>query len=135
MALSFPTGTRNAIAAAIAARADADTGAATIRVYTGTKPSPDSAPSGTLLLTFTLETTAFSAPTTPLTIANLPKAATGGGTGTAGWFRLSDESGDQVLDGTCGADGSGADIELSTTSITPGLVVNLTAGTISVPAS
>lgn len=135
MGLSFPTGTRNAIAAAIAARADADTGAATIKIYTGAKPAPDAAPTGTLLLTFTMETTAFAAATTPLTVANIPKSATGAANGTAGWFRMSDETGDSVLDGTCGATGSNEDIELSTTSITVGLVVNLTAGTITVPAS
>lgn len=135
MGLSFPTGTRNAIAAAIAARTDADAGAATIKVYTGVKPSPDAAPTGTLLLTFTLDTVAFSASTTPLSLANLPKSASGVANGLAGWFRMSDESGDSVLDGTCGTTGSGEDIELSTLSITTGLVVNLTAGTINVPAS
>lgn len=135
MGLSFPTGTRNAIAAAIANRADADTGPATIKVYTGAKPAPDAAPTGTLLLTFTLDAVAFTAPTTPLTVANLPKSATGAANGTAGWFRLADESGDTVLDGTAGATGSNEDIELSTTSITTGLVVNLTAATITVPVS
>lgn len=47
-------------------------------------------------------------------------------TGTAGYFRI-EGSGGEVLQGTCGAPASGADLELSTTSIASGNALTITA--------
>jgi hypothetical protein len=134
MAIGYAAATRNAILSAIAARADADAGPATIKVYSGTRPvNADTAPGGgnTLLLTFTLAVTAFTAPDgDSMDVNSLPIAATGLAAGTGAWFRLADESGDVVFDGNCGATGSGQDIEMSTTTVSVGLAVNLTGGTL-----
>lgn len=138
MALSYAVATRNAVLAAIIGRIDGDAGGGTVKVYTGTRPATaDTALSGnTLLLTFTFAASSFGAPSSgSATVAGLPLAAIGAAAGTAAWFRCADESGDTVFDGSCGASGSGADIELSTTTVSVGLAVNLTGGTLTQPAS
>lgn len=134
MAIGYANATRNAILSAIAARADIDAGPATIKVYSGTRPvNGDTAPGGgnTLLLTFILAATAFTAPDgDSMDVNGLPIGSTGVAAGTATWFRLASDTGTAVLDGNCGATGSGQDIEMSTTTVSVGLTVNLTGGTL-----
>jgi hypothetical protein len=60
---------------------------------------------------------------------------TGVATGTAGWFRITDNSGDTVMDGSVTATGGGGELELNTTSITTGVTVEITAGTLTTPAT
>jgi hypothetical protein len=138
MTLGYATATRNAFCTTLGTLADAGAGGATVKVYSGTRPvNANTAPGGgnTLLLTFTLATTALDAPNTGVTaIAGLPISAVGAANGTAAWWRMADSTGATVIDGDAGADGSGADLELSTTSITTGLTVNLTTGTFTQPA-
>lgn len=138
MALGYATATRDAMCTAFATLADAGAAGATIKVYSGTRPvNANTAPTGgnTLLLTFTCATTAFSGPATGvLTVASLPLSATGVATATASWWRLADSNGNAVTDGSVGVDASGEDIELSTLSITTGLVVNMTTATFTQPA-
>lgn len=138
MALSYAVLTRNAILAAIIARIDADANGGTVKVYTGTRPATaDTAlSSNTLLATFTFATSSFSAPSGgSATVSSLPLSATAVANGTATWFRCADESGDTVFDGSVGITSSGADLEISTTAITTGLVVSMTGGTLTQPAS
>jgi len=137
VATRLPTAARNAAANAVCDLIDADAGAGTCKVYTGTQPaSANDAPSGTLLLTFTLSDPAFGSPTLGVkTLAGVPLSTTGLAAGTAGWCRLADQSGDTVLDGSAGATSSGAQFELSTTTVSIGLTVDLTAGTITMPAA
>lgn len=139
MALGYATATQNALASTLAALFDAGAAGGTIKVYSGTRPvNANTAPGGgnVLLLTFTLDTTGFTgpSPTGVMTVASLPKSASGAATGTATWWRGADSDGNTVTDGSAGATGSGADIEMSTTSITTGLTVNMTAGTFTQPA-
>lgn len=138
MATRLATATRNALANTVATQVDADAGAGTIKVYTGAQPaSANDAASGTLLLTFTLGTTAFGAAASGvITLAGLPLAATGVAAGTAGWFRLADQSGDTVLDGKAGVAGDTPTPELilSTATVSIGLDVDLESGTITMPA-
>lgn len=137
MTLGYAVAVRNAQLTALAARFDAGAAGATIKVYSGTRPvNADTAVGGgnTLLLTLTMAATAFGAPSNgTMAAASLPITAAGVANGTAAWFRAADSDGVTVTDGTCGADGSGADIELSTTAITIGLEVSLTTGTITQP--
>jgi len=104
--------------------------------YSGTRPSTGGALSNnTMLVTFTLGTP--FAPSANGTIGsvvsispNLPAitTATGGGAGlTATWARGADSSGTFVADFDVGAAGSGADIQLATTTISTGLSVQITA--------
>jgi hypothetical protein len=134
--VSFSVAARNAMLAALAALVDADAGPGTVKVYTGGPPAtPETAPTGTLLLTFTLAATAFEAPASAsMNIDALPITATGAAAGTAGWFRIADASGDGAKDGLVGASGSGAELELSTTTVSVGLSVDLETGTFTMPA-
>jgi hypothetical protein len=137
MTLGYTVAVRNAQLASLAARFDAGATGATIKIYSGTRPvTADTAVGGgnTLLLTLTLATTAFGSPSGgSMSLAGLPISGTGVAAGTAAWFRAADSDGTTVTDGTCGVDGSGADIEISTTTISVGLEVTLTAGTVTQP--
>jgi hypothetical protein len=52
----------------------------------------------------------------------------------AGWFRMFDNSGDAVMDGTVTVSAGGGDLELNTVAISVGLTVEITAGTVTMPA-
>lgn len=137
MAVRLATATRNALADAVTTRADSGTGAATIKVYTGSQPaSANDAATGTLLATFTCSDPSFGAAASGvITLAGTPKTATAAATGTAGWFRLeSNTAVTTVIDGSVTASGGGGDMTLDNTSITSGQTVNLTSGTITMPA-
>lgn len=138
MTIGYATATQNAQLTSLAARFDAGAAGGTIKVYSGTRPvNANTAPGGgnTLLLTFTLATTGFGAPGSGvMSIAGLPLTAEGVAAGTATWWRGADSDGNTVLDGNCGAEGSNEDIEMSTTTVSVGLDVNLTAGTFTQPA-
>jgi hypothetical protein len=137
MTLGYTVAVRNSQLANLAARFDAGAAGATIKVYSGARPATaDTAVGGgnTLLLTITLAATAFGAQSNgSMSLAGLPIDGIGVAAGTAAWFRAADSDGVTVTDGTCGAEGSGADIELSTTTISVGLEVTLTAGTVTQP--
>lgn len=138
MTLGYSTATQNAQLSSLAARFDAGSAGGTIKVYSGTRPAnANTAPGGgnTLLLTFTLATTGFGSPASGvMSIAGLPLAAEGVGAGTATWWRGADSDGNTVTDGSVGAEGSNEDIEMSTTTVSVGLDVNLTVGTFTQPA-
>lgn len=134
MAIALATAARNAACNGIVDLADAGGGAGTIKVYTGSSPGPNTAVTGTLLATFTLAATAFgNASTGTATLASTPRSTTGAAAGTAGYFRMADSTGAAIMDGTVGATGSGADLELNTTTVSVGLALDITSGTITVP--
>ena len=127
---------RDAALNAATAFVDSGTGAATLKIYTGTQPAaPTDAPTGTLLMSFTLNKPSY--------LPSMDGSAgmdTGGGistvalaSGVAGWGRLATSDGTAAYDGSCGT-GSTAEFTLSALSITAGQVVVLTAGTLSVPS-
>ena len=137
MTTIISTGARNAAADAIADLSDAGAAAGYIEIRTGTQPAgPGSAATGTLLATVTLGDPAFGAASTGVcTLAGLPITATGAGDGTAGYFRLYDSNDLAIMDGSVTAEGGGGQIELNTTTISTGVDFELTAGTITMPAS
>lgn len=61
-------------------------------------------------------------------------ATTGLAAGTAGWFRMKDSTGATVLDGSATATGGGGDLQLNTTTVSVGLDLEITAGTVTMPA-
>jgi hypothetical protein len=111
--------------------------AGTIKIYTGTQPATaDSSIGGsTLLATFNLGSPGFgSAVNGVITLSGTPLTVAASNTGTAGWFRMWKADGTTaVLDGSVGT--SGAQINLNTTSITSGVNVSITSGTITMPTS
>lgn len=135
MALGLPTAVRNAACDAIVDRVDAGAGAGMIRVYTASRPaSANDAATGTLLATVTLADPAFGAAATGVAALTDPAAVTGVAAGTAAWFRMLDSDAVTVLDGSVTATGGGGDLTLATTTISVGLSVDITGGTITMPA-
>jgi hypothetical protein len=126
-----------ALATTLADAVDSYLGASgTIKIYTGTQPATaDSTATGTLLATFTLGSPGFgSAVNGVITLSGTPLTVAASNTGTAGWFRMWKADGTTaVLDGSVGT--SGAQINLNTTSITSGVNVSITSGTITMPTS
>lgn len=137
MAISISTAARNAAVLAVAALVDADVGAGTVAIRSGSKPAAVSDPAtGVLLATVTLADPAFTGPVAGvMTLDATPVLATVGvANGAAGWFRMFDNSGDAILDGTVSATGGGGDLEMNVTAVSVGLAVQITAGTLTMPA-
>lgn len=129
------TASRNAACDALVDLLDAS-GSGTLKIYDGTQPANanTSVSTQTLLATITLDSTAFgSASSGVATLASTPLSATAAATGTASWFRAADGGGATVFDGSVGT--SSADLILNTTSITSGNTVQVTSGTVTMPAS
>lgn len=134
MSLSLPVASRSAMIDALVDRLDAGTGPGTIQIRSGTRPAPDAAPTGTLLATVTLVDPAFGgASNGTVTIADPPQV-TAVADGQATWFRAFDSDGNPVMDGKVTATGGGGDLTLATTSLTTGLAVDITGGTLTQPA-
>ncbi|MCK2219709.1 hypothetical protein MF672_038830 [Actinomadura sp. ATCC 31491] len=136
MATRIPDAVRNAAADAVVDRIDTGSTNAQgrLRIYTGTQPaSANTAPSGTLLAEVSLANPAFSASSAGVaTLLGTPLSTTGVAAGTAGWFRIVDRDANTVLDGSAGT--SGTELILNTTTISIGATVQITAGTITMPA-
>lgn len=123
----------DAIVDAVCGLVDAGAAAGTLKIYTGAQPATaDTAPSGTLLATVTLGDPAFGASSGGSASATDPAAVTGAAAGTAGWFRVADSNGNAVYDGAVTASGGGGELELSTTTISVGVTVDITALTVSI---
>ncbi len=138
MAESFSVAARNAAANAVTALIDGGSGAGTIAIRSGAKPAtPETAASGTLLVTLTLNDPSFSPAASGVAAGDVtpPPAGTGVAAGTAGWARIADSTGAAVLDVDVTATGGGGDIELSTTTISVGLSVSLTTLSFTQPQS
>lgn len=136
MATRISTAARNAAADAIADLADAGSGPATIEIRTGAQPaSANDAASGTLLATFTCDDPAFGAASAGVaTLQDAPLLTTGAAAGTAGHFRLKDSAGATVMDGSVTATGGGGQLELNTTTVSIGVNLEITSGTVTMPA-
>lgn len=114
--------------------ADAGAGPATIEVYTGTQPAtPNSAPTGTLLATFTCADPAWGASAAGVkTLDAAPDLTTTTvDPGTPGWARMLDSNGEEIMDGTVGT--TGTDFITSSSPWADAQTVNLTSGTVSIP--
>jgi hypothetical protein len=118
-----------------------------VKIYTGTQPaSADEAPSGTLLVTIYSDGSSAGLEFDDATSGTLTKKATetwsgtAVQTGTAGWFRLQapgDGEGasitDERMDGAIAT--SGAQLNMSSTSIVQGAVQTINSFSITIPAS
>jgi len=109
--------------------------AGTIKIYTGSQPATaDTATGLTPLATFTLGSPGFGpASSGTITLQGVPLTVAAAASGTAGWFRMATSGGTTILDGSVGT--SGNQINLNTTSITSGVNVTITSGTITMPTS
>ena len=100
----------------------------TLKIYSGSQPALDVALTGTLLVTLTFAATAFGNSSSGTATANAITAGTAVATGTAAYFALAESGGSTVATGVCGT--SGADLNLSTTSIVSGATVSCSSFTI-----
>lgn len=103
----------------------------TVKIYTGSKPAtPETTATGTLLATITL--TGYTASGNVLT-SNDPASVTPVAGGTAGWFRVATSGGTSILDGLVGT--SASDMNLSSTTLSTGVQLDLAAMTITLPVA
>lgn len=105
-----------------------------INIYTGTQPAtPDTAvTTQTLLVTLTLNATAFGSASAGTSTAGTIVAGTAGAAGTATWFRaFKTDTTTAVLDGSVGV--SGCDLNITSTAIGSGDTVSATSWTVSMP--
>jgi hypothetical protein len=136
MTVRISDAARSAAADAIASLANGGTGAGTIGIYDGTQPAGPSTAvtTQTLLAEVDLVDPAFAAASAgAAALSGTPLSTTGVANGTAAWFRLSDSDNTAVLDGSAGT--SGTDLILNTAAISVGVNVQITSGSITMPAS
>lgn len=132
--LTLTTAIRNAMTDAIVDSLDAGSGAGTIAIRSGSRPTaPSDSATGTLLATVTCSDPAFGAASAGAASLSDPASVLAVATGTATWFRAFDSTGAACFDGSVTATGGGGDLTLGTVAITSGLAVDVTGGTISVP--
>ena len=136
MTLSLATTVRNSMCDALVDSLDLGSGAGKILIYSGTRPAnPNASITGTLLATVTCADPAFGAASSGAATLTDPASVTAVATGTATHFRAVDSDDTPKFDGSVTATGGGGDLTLGTTSITSGLAVDITGGTVTVPAS
>jgi hypothetical protein len=138
VSLSLSNAARSAGVDAIVDLIDGGDGAGKLQIYDGTRPAgPDTAvTSQTLLAEFTLNDPAFGDPSNGVKTLDVDPALTTTGLddGEATWARFVDSDGTAVIDGkVTDSDGDG-DIKLNTTTISEGLNLSITSGSITMPA-
>lgn len=108
-----------------------------IEIRTGSQPTnPDTAASGTLLATLTLNNPAFSAASAGVANGLLSGVtATAVASGTAGWCRAYTSGSAAVMDGSCSASGGGGDVQLNSVAITSGQTVTADSWVIELPGA
>ena len=115
---------------------DNSASAPTLVIYSGA-PAGVNAAAGTALVTLDLDTTAafggaaMSGNAAVATLAGLPVSGTIAATGTAGHFRMLDDAGTVILEGTVGT--TATDLVLDTVSLVSGATFQITSLTLSVP--
>ena len=136
MSLSFSNTARNAMVDALTALLNAGAGPGTIAIRSGTRPTlPSDTATGTLLQTTTCADPAFGASASGVGALTDPASVNAVASGTASWFRAFDSNGVAYFDGSVTATGGGGDLTLTTTTIVSGQPVDITGGTITMPAT
>jgi len=104
---------------------DAAGAGAELTIYSGVRPGTGAPPAGAALVTFALPfPVAPAAVSGVLTFDSIPPeniAVSGGAT----WFRIIDNSMSQAIDGDVGLTGSGADLELDSTTFVSGRLISI----------
>jgi len=113
---------KTAIAAAIIGAADAGSGPAVLRFYTGSMPAtPETAvTSQTLLGELTCSDPCATESGGVITFSAITQDSSANATGTAAWARLLTSAGTAVWDFDVTATGGGGAIEMNTTSVVSG---------------
>lgn len=144
MAISISTALRNHLLST--GSLSAALGGGLMKVYSGTPPAADDAPTGTLLCTISDNSTGAGLSFDAASAGTLPKASAqtwsgnNAATGTAGYFRIS-ESGDddsaggtkKRLQGTCGT--AAADYIMTSTALASGAPLIVDAANFAMPGA
>lgn len=123
MALGLATSLRNDRAAEITAALDAGAGGF-LFIYSGVRPSFGGA-AGTALATWEFPQPSAPAPSGGVLTFNALPPENVAVSGSASWFRFSTDGGTPLLDGDCGVTGSGADMELDSTTLVSGRLITV----------
>lgn len=130
MALGMVAALRNNRLDRITALIDAGAAGGKLKIYNGARPATGGTAT-TLLGTLTFSVTSAPAASGGVLTFNAVTAdSSADATSTATWARITDSDDNFVMDLNVGATGSGADIELSTTSIVTGGVISVSSATI-----
>lgn len=121
MPLAFSTALRNARAQTITGTVGSG---GKLGIYSGVRPASGGAAT-TLLAEFTFAGNIAGVPSNGVLTLNIPPDATGIANGDATWARITTSGGTFVVDLSVGSD-----IFLNTATVTTGLVVQLTSGTV-----
>lgn len=123
MALSFTTPLRNDRLNLVAQKIDGGASGGRIRIYSGIRPSTGGTPT-TLLAELTFSDPSFpSASGATMTANSIAEDSSANATGVATWFRAVDSNALFVFDGNVGV--SGSDLNLNSTSISLGIIVQI----------
>lgn len=107
---------------------------ARLLIYSGAQPAtPQTAASGTLLATVVLSSPAAGAASAGVATIADPASVTGVAAGIAGWARFTDRANAAVMDCDVTETGGGGAIELSSTTISVGVSVDMGAITYTQP--
>ncbi len=106
----------------------------TVKIYSGSQPAdPQTAPSGTLLATINIPSTAFGAASSGVASKSGTWSATVANSGTAGWFRMTSSDTTEIMDGTVDVAGNSPDMVLDSTSLVASGTVTVSTFTITQP--
>jgi len=123
MALGLSTAVRNARGSVLTTEAG---NAAKFQIYSGTRPATGAAITSQVKLAEFTMGTPFATTSAGVTTITLPANATGLAAGTATWARLTKTDGTTfVMDLS-----AGTDFTLNTTTVSVGLILQMTLGTI-----
>jgi hypothetical protein len=109
------------------ARLDADSGAAQILLYAGTQPAAGGTPTGALQATIAFTDPVGTVSGRTLTVG-VPIEGLRVSDGNIAWARITDNSGDWIIDTDAGGVGSGAGIELESVTGYTGAFVRIVSG-------
>lgn len=114
---------------------DAGSGPAVIKFYTGTMPAtPETGITSQVLLgTLTCSDPCGTESGGTLTFSAITSDSSADASGTATWVRFLTSAGTAIFDGDVGVTGSGAFLELVTTSIVSGAPIAITSGSLRLP--
>ena len=120
--ITLSTAAADAVLTAINDQLNGGSGAATIKIYTGTKPAgPGTAITTQVLLgTLTCSDPAGSVASGTLTFGTITQDSAADATGTATWARIADSAGTAVIDIDITTTGGGGFGQMNTTSIVVG---------------
>ena len=130
MALGYAGALRNIRADETRDYIDAAGSGATLKIYGGTRPITGGAPGGSALVTFILPFPVAPDATLGVSTWNAIAGVNITSSSTAAWFRVEDNSSSQAIDGDVGDVGSGADMELDSTTLVSGRLMTIDSAVI-----